>query len=147
LDETPPVAERWWATVEGAAALPIPGGQRSVEVISHGSMVVKYYAPRGRDEQTPHTRDELYVVARGSGTFVGGDRRNPFSASDVLSVPAGGLIASTISHDLGTWVAERGGVDLHWSRHLLLSVPSPAEEAWSVFTRLSQPHYSNLSCV
>jgi hypothetical protein len=65
LDETRPVAERWRATVEGAAVLPIPEGQRSVEVISHGSMVVKYYAPRGRDEQTPHTRDELYFVARG----------------------------------------------------------------------------------
>ena len=133
--------------VEQASALPIPEGQRSVRVLSHRIMVVKHYAPRPTDEQAPHTRHELYVVARGSGTFVGGDRRNPFYAGNVLSVPAGGLIASTISHDLGTWVAERGGVDLHWSRHLLLSVPSPAEEAWSVFTRLSQPHYPNLSCV
>src|SRR3712207_6643028 len=46
LDEAYPEVERWRATVEGASALPIPEGQRSVEVLSHGTMVVKYYAPR-----------------------------------------------------------------------------------------------------
>ena len=51
-------------------------------------MVLKYYAPRGVDGQTPHTRDELYVVARGSDIFVNGDLRRPFSAGDVLFVPA-----------------------------------------------------------
>ena len=66
MDEAHLGVERWRATVEQAAALPIPEGQRSAEVFSHGTMVVKYYAPRGRDEQTPHTRDELYVVAQGS---------------------------------------------------------------------------------
>ena len=105
MDEAHPEVERWRATVEQAAALPVPEGQRSVEVMSHGTMVVKYYAPRGTDEQIPHTRDELYVVARGSGTFVNGDRRHPFSAGDVLFVPAG------VEHrfedftgDFGTWV-------------------------------------------
>jgi mannose-6-phosphate isomerase-like protein (cupin superfamily) len=88
LNEAHQAAERWWATVERAAALPIPEGQRSVEAMAHGSMQVKFYAPRETDEQTPHTRDELYVVARGSGTFVRGDRRHPFGAGDVLFVPA-----------------------------------------------------------
>ena len=105
LDETHPVAERWWATAEGASALPIPEGQRSVEVISHGSMVVKYYAPRGRDEQTPHTRDDLYVVAQGSGTFVNGDKEHPFGAGDVLFVPAGlEHRFEDFTDDFGTWV-------------------------------------------
>jgi mannose-6-phosphate isomerase-like protein (cupin superfamily) len=105
LDEAYPEVERWRATVEGASALPIPEGQRSVEVLSHGTMVVKYYAPRGRDEQTPHTRDELYVVARGHGTFINGDKEHPFSEGDVLFVPA------SVEHrfkdftdDFGTWV-------------------------------------------
>ena len=53
MDEAYPEVERWRATVEGASALPIPEGQRSVEVLSHGTMVVKYYAPLGRNEQTP----------------------------------------------------------------------------------------------
>lgn len=105
MDETREEAERWRAAVEQATTLPVPEGQRSVEVLSHGTMVVKYYAPRGTDEQTPHTRDELYVIARGSGTFVNGDRRHPFSSGDVLFVPA------RVPHrfedftdDFGTWV-------------------------------------------
>jgi mannose-6-phosphate isomerase-like protein (cupin superfamily) len=105
LDETQPEVERWQATIEQAAALPIPEGQRSVEVLSHGTMVVKYYAPCGTDEQTPHTRDELYVVARGSGAFVYGDSRHPFSAGDVLFVPAGKPHRfEDFTDDFGTWV-------------------------------------------
>ena len=100
-----PEAEGWWATVEQAAARPIPEGQRSVEVLSYGTMVVKYYAPRGTDEQTPHTRDELYVVARGSGTFVNGGRRQPFFSGDILFVPAGvEHCFEDFTDNFGTWV-------------------------------------------
>ncbi len=105
MDEVHPEVGRWRTTVEQAAALPIPEAQRSVEVMSHGTMVVKYYAPRGTDEQTPHTRDELYVVARGSGTFVNAGRRCPFSSGDVLFVPAGVEHRfEDFTDDFGTWV-------------------------------------------
>jgi mannose-6-phosphate isomerase-like protein (cupin superfamily) len=105
LDEAHPGVERWRATIEQAAALPIPKGQRSVEVLSHGTMVVKYYAPRGTDEQTPHTRDELYVVAQGSGTFINGDDQHPFSSGDVLFVRAGVPHRfENFTDDFGTWV-------------------------------------------
>ena len=98
-------AERWRSTIERAAALPIPEGQRSVEVMAHGSMQVKFYAPRGTDEQTPHTKDELYAVARGSGTFVNGDNRHPFEVGDVLFVPAGVEHRfGNIADDLATWI-------------------------------------------
>src|SRR5437763_10813031 len=76
-------------TVEQAKMLPIPSGQRSVPVLTHGSLLVKYYAPKEIDQQTPHTRDELYVVIQGSGSFICGDQRYPFGVSDVLFVPAG----------------------------------------------------------
>jgi mannose-6-phosphate isomerase-like protein (cupin superfamily) len=60
---------------------------------------------RETDEQTPHTRDELYVVAQGSGTFVNGDRRHPFTSGDVLFVPAGAPHRfEDFSDDFGTWV-------------------------------------------
>ncbi len=105
MDEAHPEVWRWRATVEWAAALPVPEGQRSVEVMSHGTMVVKYYAPRGTDEQTPHTRDELYVVARGHGTFINGDDQHPFSAGDVLFVPAGVEHRfENFTDDFATWV-------------------------------------------
>ena len=41
--------------VEQASALPVPKGQHFVEGLSHGIMVVKYYAPPETDEQTPHS--------------------------------------------------------------------------------------------
>jgi mannose-6-phosphate isomerase-like protein (cupin superfamily) len=57
--------------------------------MAHGSMELRYYAPRGVDDQTPHTQDELYVVIQGSGWFVCGDQRTPFGPGDVLFAPAG----------------------------------------------------------
>jgi hypothetical protein len=55
---------------EAMDRLPDPQGERSVGLFEHGSLVVKLYAPRGHDLQTPHSRDEVYVVAQGSGEFV-----------------------------------------------------------------------------
>ncbi len=105
MNETHQTVEWWRASVEQAVARPIPKGQRSVEVMTHGSMQVKFYAPRGTDQQTPHTRDELYVVARGSGTFINGDRRHLFFTGDVLFVPAGVEHRfEDFTDDFGTWV-------------------------------------------
>jgi hypothetical protein len=49
---------------EAQDRLPGPQGELSVGVFEHGSLVVKLYAPRGHDDQTPHSRDEIYVVGR-----------------------------------------------------------------------------------
>src|SRR6266496_3277172 len=58
-------------TLEEAAGMLSPStGPRSVAVFEHGTLQVKLYAPRGHDAQTPHSRDEVYVVARGNGWFV-----------------------------------------------------------------------------
>jgi len=96
---------RWRVTLAEAMAAPVPPGQRSVSVLTHGTLLVKYYAPRGTDDQTPHTRDELYVVARGSGWFVNGDDRHPFGPGDVLFAPAGAVHRfETFSDDFGVWV-------------------------------------------
>ncbi|HEX8921056.1 MAG TPA: cupin domain-containing protein, partial [Pyrinomonadaceae bacterium] len=46
-------------------------------------------APRGTDPQQPHTRDEAYIVAQGSGQFINGEQREAFAAGDFLFVPAG----------------------------------------------------------
>jgi len=74
---------------EALARLPGPQGQRFASVFKHGSLVVEIYAPRGVDPQTPHTRDEVYVVVQVSGEFVNGPSRHPFGPGDVLFVPAG----------------------------------------------------------
>ena len=74
---------------QGVAALPGPNGERSVAVLEHGTLQLKVYAPRGTDPQQPHTRDELYFVARGSGEFVSAGERIAFVAGDALFVAAG----------------------------------------------------------
>jgi mannose-6-phosphate isomerase-like protein (cupin superfamily) len=47
------------------------------------------YAPRGVDPQSPHARDEVYVVVRGSGLFAIQGRREHVQPGDLLFVPAG----------------------------------------------------------
>ncbi len=85
--------------------LPGPQGEQSVLLFEHGSLVVKLYAPRGHDPQTPHSRDEIYVVAQGSGDFVCSGTRQPFAPNDVLFVAAGVEHRfENFSDDLAVWV-------------------------------------------
>lgn len=83
----------------------LQGSQRFSEVFRHGSLLVEIYAPRGIDDQTPHTRDEVYVVWKGTGIFLNGDERHPFKPGDVLFVPAGVEHRfESFSDDFVTWV-------------------------------------------
>ena len=85
--------------------LPGPQGEQSVLLFEHGKLVVKLYAPRASDPQTPHSRDEIYVVAQGKGEFVcGGERRN-FGPNDVLFVAANVEHRfESFSDDFAVWV-------------------------------------------
>lgn len=90
---------------EAFAMLPTPDGKRSAAVFEHGSLQVKLYAPRGVDPQQPHTRDEAYVVARGTGWFVNGAHRHAFEPNDVLFVKAGVVHRfAEFSDDFLVWV-------------------------------------------
>lgn len=93
-------------TVEDAMArLPGPNGARFTPVFAHGSLLVEIYAPRGHDPQTPHSRDEIYLVVQGEGAFVNGSRRVRFGPGDVLFVPAGTIHRfEDFSDDLVVWV-------------------------------------------
>ena len=84
-----PIERERITLAEAAALLPTPEGRRSVAVFEHGTLQVKLYAPRGGDPQQPHTRDEVYVIVRGTGWFVNGERRHPFAVHDVLFAKAG----------------------------------------------------------
>lgn len=109
-EETRAGAEARRATVaEAIKLLPAPGGERFARVLGHGSMEVEVYAPRGVDPQTPHTRDELYVVVEGAGEFVNGEARHPFGPGDVLFVPAGVEHRfEDFTEDLVVWVVFYG---------------------------------------
>ena len=89
---------------EALARLPGSAGERFATVIEHGTLTVEIYAPRGTDPQTPHTRDEVYVVMSGSGWFVNGPERHRFGPGDVLFVPAGVAHRfEEFSDDLALW--------------------------------------------
>jgi mannose-6-phosphate isomerase-like protein (cupin superfamily) len=77
--------------------------------MEHGTMKLRYYAPRGADPQTPHGQDELYVVASGRGTFVVGGQRVSFGPGDVLFAAAGVEHRfEAFSEDFATWVVFYG---------------------------------------
>ena len=82
-----------------------PPEPQFAEVFQHGTLSVEMYAPIGEDLQQPHTRDEVYVVARGSGQFVLDGARDSVESGDFLFVPA--FVPhrfENFSHDFATWV-------------------------------------------
>lgn len=91
-DETEGVtkdARRRVSLEEAMGHVPTPEGKRFATVFRHGTLLVEIYAPRGRDPQQPHTRDEIYVVARGAGEYVCGGERAEVGPNDFLFAPAG----------------------------------------------------------
>jgi mannose-6-phosphate isomerase-like protein (cupin superfamily) len=90
---------------DALAAIPSPTGELFASLFRHGSLQVEIYAPRGVDLQQPHTRDEVYVVASGTGWFVNGEMRMPFSPGDVLFAAAGEIHKfADFSTDFVVWV-------------------------------------------
>jgi hypothetical protein len=96
------------AHVSLAAALqlgPPPAGNLAVPVFGRGSLVAELYTPQGEDRQTPHRRDEIYVVARGRGVFFDGAARHAVEAGAFLFVAAGQPHRfEDFSADFAVWV-------------------------------------------
>ena len=91
------------------AKLARAGGQRWVTMFKHGMLELEYYAPVKTDPQQPHTRDEVYFVLSGKGTFVRDGKRQPFAPGEVLYVPAGVPHRfEDFSDDFATWAIFAG---------------------------------------
>jgi mannose-6-phosphate isomerase-like protein (cupin superfamily) len=96
-------------TVTQGRDWPLASDSLAARVLTHGTLLVEYYAPRGIDTQQPHTRDELYVVISGTGWFVNGPERHGFAPGDVLFVPAGEVHRfEDFSDDFAVWVVFYG---------------------------------------
>ena len=102
FDEAP----QWQIGIDEALQkLEKAGGQQFIKLLEHGSMFVEMYKPEKVDLQTPHRRDELYIVANGHGVFLNNGTRQKFVAGDVLFVPAGiEHRFEDFSEDFATWV-------------------------------------------
>lgn len=89
----------------GHAALDAAAGTEFATLFRHGSLEVEFYRPDGVDRQTPHRRDELYVIASGTGTFLLEGERQPVEPGEVLFVPAGAEHRfEAFTADFATWV-------------------------------------------
>lgn len=102
--------EDWLHSLADAQSSPLEPGRASALLLKHGTMSLRYYAPRGTDPQTPHSQDEIYVVASGLGYILSGPsedtlERKPFHAGDAIFVPAGYVHRFVdFTNDFGTWV-------------------------------------------
>jgi len=96
---------RFVSKTQALASLPGPKGERFRELFRHGTLAVEIYAPVGTDPQTPHTRDEAYVVISGTGTFVIHGNRLPLGPGDFLFAPASVPHRfEDFSRDFAVWV-------------------------------------------
>jgi mannose-6-phosphate isomerase-like protein (cupin superfamily) len=82
-----------------------PEGNLAIPVFKHGSMEAELYKPEEIDPQTPHTKDEIYFVARGSGQFFNGEELIEVGEGSFIFVPAGVVHRfEHFSKDLAVWV-------------------------------------------
>jgi len=71
----------------------------------HGTLEVEIYRPVDIDHQTPHHRDEIYIIISGSGLFHLEEEAMTFAPGDFLFVPAGAEHRFVeFSDDFSTWV-------------------------------------------
>ena len=93
------------ARIPGAPSEQWPDGERYALGFEHGTMSLGFYAPIGSDPQSPHKRDEIYIVQAGSSKFVLNNETLSLSAGDAVFVPAGAEHRfEGFSSDFGTWV-------------------------------------------
>ena len=87
-----PATERW------------PDGVRFVKAFAKDGLEMELYAPRGVDTQSPHSRDELYIVVAGRATLDIAGIAHVCAPGDALFVPARTPHRFTnISDDFATW--------------------------------------------
>jgi mannose-6-phosphate isomerase-like protein (cupin superfamily) len=104
MERTPPPL-----TLAKTLALPLPAGRRSAEAFRDGDIEIRLYAPKGHDAQTPHDRDELYIVAAGNGHFRVEDRVTPCRTGDLLFAAAHATHRfEDFSDDFAAWVVFYG---------------------------------------
>src|SRR6476469_8070322 len=80
-------------------------GKLFTELFSHGSLAVEIYRPKHKDLQTPHERDEVYIIISGEADFYNDGTVVHAAAGDLLFVAAGKEHHfENFTNDFSTWV-------------------------------------------
>ena len=81
-----------------------PEGVWDFEAFRHGTMSLILYAPHGKDYQTTHDQDELYIVTQGTSELLIEGVAHACKPGDVMFVPAGKEHRfEKFSNDFTTW--------------------------------------------
>lgn len=93
------------------AKLPLPADQKWKEGIwftnafTKNEFELEFFAPRGRDYQTPHEKDEFYIIVSGTADLRKEKEIINCRAGDAVFVAAGEAHRfENISEDFATWV-------------------------------------------
>lgn len=96
---------------EFLAKLPLPPNDKwkdggwFIESFKKGNVKLEFFAPRGKDYQSPHDEDEFYFIARGRGVLSIDGEANTCVAGDAFFVPAKvPHHFENFSDDFATWV-------------------------------------------
>jgi mannose-6-phosphate isomerase-like protein (cupin superfamily) len=91
--------------------LPLPANEKWKEGVwftsafSKGSFELEFFAPRGKDYQTPHEKDEFYIIVRGSADLLIEGEKFSCTVGDALFVPAKvPHHFENMTNDFATWV-------------------------------------------
>ena len=104
-DSRSTVDGRLVSLADALSRLPGVKGEPFAVVFEHGTLSAEIFTPRGADTQQPHSRDEVYVVARGRGEFLSDGARQQVAAGDFLFVPARAPHRfENFSDDFAVWV-------------------------------------------
>ncbi|HJZ90620.1 MAG TPA: hypothetical protein VKE40_07075, partial [Gemmataceae bacterium] len=100
-----PVRSAHVTLAEALSTGPPPAGNLAVPIFAHGSLEVELYTPRERDPQQSHSRDEVYLIGRGSAVFFDGAVRRLVGPGTFIFVAAGQPHRfEDFSADFATWV-------------------------------------------
>ena len=96
---------------EFRSKLPLPANEKWKEgvwftnVFTKGALELEFFAPRGRDYQTPHDKDEFYIIVSRTADLMKEGETIPCQTGDALFVAAGEEHHfENISDDFATWV-------------------------------------------
>lgn len=96
---------------EFRAFLPLPANEKWKEGVwftnafTKGDFELEFFAPRGNDYQTPHEKDEFYIIVSGTADLIKENEIINCKIGDALFVAAGEQHRfENISEEFATWV-------------------------------------------
>ena len=96
---------------EFRARLPLPADEKwkdgvwFTNAFTKGEFELEFFAPRGADFQTPHDKDEFYIIVSGTADLIKTGETVNCRTGDAIFVAAGeNHHFENISDDFATWV-------------------------------------------